>query len=289
MKINFKKKVVTTPLRKAKGRLNKTLISADQTEKVMLLKSIVTSQSPGTKNINELTNTPCSSGSSSASQTSTHDVNIYKTYQQLKKKRDKMSNCVKRALLKSVDVNFPESKIRKFGASYKAFKLAKNVTFEEKIYHYKVNNKRPKVIHQAVKDCIIAFYSLGHISRLVPYRNKTIEVKDAIGNHIRISIRMMEFTLHKTYLAFCDAYPDIRIDKRSFEKLRPKYVRLKRCAQRLVCACSYHLNIDYLRSSICKLLKVNEIDVDLSTNEKLCKYLLCDVNNIKCIIGHLRL
>ena len=190
VKINFKKKVVTTPLRKSKERLNKTLISADQTEKVMPLKSIVTSQSPGTKKsiINEMTTTPCSSGSSSASQTSTHDINIYKTYQQLKKKRDKMSNCVKRALLKSVDVNFPKSKIRKFGASYKAFKLAKNVTFEDMIYHYKVINKRPKVIHQAVKDCIIAFYSLDHISRVVPYKNKTIKVKDAIGNHIRMQI-----------------------------------------------------------------------------------------------------
>ena len=140
-----------------------------------------------------------------------------------------MSNCVKRALLKSV-VNLPKSKIRKFGASYKAFKDAKNVTFEDMIYHYKVINKRPKVIHQAVKDCIIAFYS-DHISRVVPYKNKTIKVKDAIGNHVRISIQIMEFTLHQTHLAFCDAYPYIRIDRRSFEILRPKYVRLKRCAQ----------------------------------------------------------
>ena len=127
---------------------------------------------------------------------------------------------------------------------------------------------------------------MDNVSRVVPYKNKTLKVKNSLGNYERISIQIMEVTLRQCYTKFCAAHPEMKIDRCTFEKLRPKYVRLKRCAQRLVCACSYHLNIDYLRRSLSKLLKMNDVESDfLSTNEKLCDFLLCG-KNVRCIMGN---
>ena len=239
VKFDFKKKnVLSTPLRKAKESLNKTINKNTESsiERVNFLKSVIDCQTPVSKKnfMETLSLEPSMTSISSA---------VAETYTTLKHKRDKLSNCVKRVLLNSVESNLPYRKVRKLGASYSSYKSAKSDTLAETIFHYKGVTKRPKVLTKPVKDAVIQFYNQDIVSRVVPFKNKTVKIKDENGIYVKVSIRIMECTLLNAYQQFQVAHPEVKIDRRSFEKLRPKNIRLKRCAQRLVCACSYHLNL----------------------------------------------
>ena len=124
------------------------------------------------------------------------------------------------------------------------------------------------------------------MSRVLPYKNKTLKVKNKKGIFEKVPIRVMEWSLMKTYKKFMEDHPDLTIDRRSFEKQRPRNVKLKRCAQRFVCACSYHLNVEYLRQALFRLLKLNKVDnFMVADNEAMMEYLLCE-KSITCILGH---
>ena len=279
---NFNKKTVSSPLRQIKHRLNKSLDGKDRAEKVSFFRQVLDSQSPGSKR--DISNSVASS--STIDRDNVPD-NVVQVYTQLKGKRDKVSNYVKRALLKSLDEHSTKSKVQKLGASYKTFKKAKHSLIEQLLYHCKNKScTRPPKITEEVKRIIISYYTMDDVSRVVPYKNKTLKFKNCLGNFERIPIRIMELTLHQSYTKFCTIHPELKVDRRSFEKLRPRYVRLKRCAQRLVCACFYHFNIDYLRKSLAKVLKLNDIPCDfLDSNENMVNYLLCDQSSILCILG----
>ena len=69
--------------------------------------------------------------------------------------------------------------------------------------------------------------------------------------------------------------------------MRPKNIRLKKAAKRLVCGCSKHMNVEYVKRVLMGLLVNNDLDASFTkSNEKLCEFLLCDTDNINCIMGY---
>ena len=94
----------------------------------------------------------------------------------------------------------------------------------------------------------------------------------------------MEKTLFQPYRLFKECHPEKVVSRRKFEKLRPRNVRVKRAAQRLVCCYTYHVNVMYLTKCVSRIILANQKDTfNFSSNENLCKFLLCDVKNIRCI------
>ena len=76
----------------------------------------------------------------------------------------------------------------------------------------------------------------------------------------------------------------MKISKRTFENYRPKNVRLKCDARRLVCCCQYHVNIDYLRKSLNNSLAKNEKAVKFKNSAELIDAAICDSNIVSCIV-----
>ena len=128
------------------------------------------------------------------------------------------------------------------------------------------------------------FYNRDDISKVLPYKSKTVSVKTIFNTFQRKSIRVMELSLLQAFHQFKTEHPEFKVGKSTFQLFRPKNVRLKAVAKRLVYCCTYHQNIDYLRKTITRVLKFNKEIFDLFTsNDNLCNFVLCDSNSMLCI------
>ena len=74
----------------------------------------------------------------------------------------------------------------------------------------------------------------------------------------------------------------VKMGHTSFENLRPKNIKLKSQAQRQVCCCIKHVNIDYLRTKLNELLRINNQLIILD-NEILVSKTVCRSDDITCI------
>ena len=70
-------------------------------------------------------------------------------------------------------------------------------------------------------------------------------------------VGVMEVALFDAYKLFVTENPGIKVSQRNFEIQTPKEIRLKKDGKRLVCACTYHVNIDHLWKALSNLLSVN--------------------------------
>ena len=128
-------------------------------------------------------------------------------------------------------------------------------------------------IKAATKQLILDFYDRDDISKVLPYKSKTVSVKTIFNTFQRKSIRVMELSLFPAFHQFKTEHPEFKVGKSTFQFLRPKNVRLKAAAKRLVCCCTYHQNIDYLPKTITRVLKFNKEYSDLFTsNDNLCNF-----------------
>ena len=60
-------------------------------------------------------------------------------------------------------------------------------------------------------------------------------------------------------------------------------IRLRKMAQRAVCCCTTHVNVDYLQKAAIRYCQIIGQDpTTISCNEKLCDEILCEEPNIKC-------
>ena len=88
------------------------------------------------------------------------------------------------------------------------------------------------------------------ISRVLPFYNltKTIKLPNGVPKHAHV--RVLE-------VAFFDAYKVSKLAEETLKMQRPKHIRFKKDGKKLVCACTYHVNIDHLRKALNNLLSVN--------------------------------
>ena len=94
----------------------------------------------------------------------------------------------------------------------------------------------------------------------------------------------MEKTLNQAYAMFKSEFCNLKIEKTTFQTLRPVNVYLKGAAKRLMCCCLYHQNIEYLQKAVAPILRINKRDtINFDNNENMCKFLLWDDKSILCI------
>ena len=208
----------------------------------------------------------------------------------ISKRRDKTSNCARRLALGFLvtkaggDFNKVRRLHRHLHLKYKSVKNASEKDISSTLKHYKtIKTGVPKEPTETVK-LVTEFYNKDTISRQLPYKNLTRIVKDHLGNLCRVPVRVMEVTLKGAFRTFKEANPAIKIGQRSFENLRPKYIRLRRYAQRLQCCCTYHTNMNYVRKAVNKLFLKNEKPAPFPDNDAVISATLCEVNSLKCIM-----
>ena len=171
----------------------------------------------------------------------------------------------------------------RLGASWKSYTQANINTVDAVLSHSKyAYGEKKKDIKLATKRAVTEYYNRDDTSRVLPYKNRTVKVK-IDGNVTREPLRVMEKTLKEAYSQFQKENPQIKVGKTSFIKLRPKNVRMKSSAKRLVCGCTYHQNIEYIRKTVSRVLNVNKDNSEcFDSNENLCRFILCNDKKI-CI------
>ena len=158
-------------------------------------------------------------------------------YDSVKRKRDKASNCARRLILNKLSAKVgTANQVRRSNRSlsWTSLQKAARMDVNKIIIHYKtVKSTIPKPRTETVKK-VMDFYNQDTISRQLPYKNLTRKIKDHSGVYHRVPVRVMEVTLKKALDSFRLQHTDVKIGRRSFECLRPKNIRLRRYAQRLV-------------------------------------------------------
>ena len=106
-------------------------------------------------------------------------------------------------------------------------------------------------------------------------------VKNSDESKESVCLRIFEKTIEATYHSFCNENPECSIKLRKFGELCPQNVRLRKMAQRAVCCCTIHVNVDYLRKAAIRYCQIiGQDSTTISCNEKLCDNILCEEPNI---------
>ena len=200
-------------------------------------------------------------------------------YDDLKKRRDRLSNFALILLLKSSPAATKHKGIRR-----SSIRRAKLDETSHILKHYKTVKKAKKV-DPALHEKIMNFYEKDSVSRVLPYKNMTKVVKDQFGTKKRVPVRVMELTIKDSFKLFCQENQDVHISKRTFENYRPKNIRLKRDARRLVCCCQHHANVDYIRKLLNLLFSANNKTFKFKNSAELVDAPICSQNNISCVVG----
>ena len=206
----------------------------------------------------------------------------------IKTKRSKTVNTTRRLLISQVvkDKSLNSYEARKLNTSTSLAKNLQNLSVEEILTHGKLMQPNHGIGNELFKR-IKEFYNRDDISRVVPHKNATILIKNDDGVQERVCLRILEKTLEKVFEMFCEDNPNEKIKQRTFEQLRPKNVRLRRTAKRMVCCCTIHTNINYLRQAAIRYCNISNnsqtIINALGTNETLCNYYTCPIVATACI------
>ena len=115
------------------------------------------------------------------------------------------------------------------------------------------------------------------MARECPYKKSTV----LVGGQ-RQPVKFLEKTLSEYFHIFKQENPTVKIGHTSFESLRTKNIKLKSEAQRQVCCCIQHINIDYLCTKLNELLRINNQPI-IPDNEILVSKTVCRSDDITCI------
>ena len=98
------------------------------------------------------------------------------------------------------------------------------------------------------------FYHREDISRVQPGRKDVRSVHLDDGTKVKVSKRVMQFTLSEAHAIFLKEYDDMHVSRSKFCRLRPHDVFLSSTADQTVCACVIHENMD----SFCKAAELGK-------------------------------
>ena len=206
----------------------------------------------------------------------------------ISKKRDKISNCARRLVLRSIvkkaGDSWKQTRQAKLQINWKSLKQVSEKDISSVIKHYKTFKSNASKPPTETTKKVLEFYNRDDISRQLPYKNLTCNDKDHLGVYHRVLMLVMEVTLRNAFKSFKKDHASIKISQLTFEQLRPKQIRLRRYNQRLECCCTYHTNVDYIRKACNNLFVKNGREIPFPDNETLVSSVLCSPNSIKCIM-----
>lgn len=114
---------------------------------------------------------------------------------------------------------------------------------EESSWKLTLKRTRSNKISEEIKKSVYEFWLSSGVSR--PTGCKKHVKRERLAPHVFVSrtIQVLEVTQTDAYQQFRRAFPDMVISQRSFEKLKPFYVRPVRQNDRQTCMCRYHVEI----------------------------------------------
>ena len=201
----------------------------------------------------------------------------------LKNKKDKAWNATRRIVASSIPKSSTPLTTQRIRDLQTFLSLLKAV-YEQSIdilFHTKIK-QRSNNIGPILTETVINFYNNYKISRVVPHKNATVLVKNSNETKERVCLRILEKIIEATYHSVCNENPECSFKLRKFGELCPQNIRLRKMAQRAVCCCTIHVNVDYLRKAAIRYCQIiGQDSTTISCNEKLCDNILCEELNIK--------
>ena len=189
-------------------KLRNAVVMASPKSKANSISKLVTSQSPKTKdaimpNLKE-----------------TENVISMQVFDELKNKRDRLSDCARKLIMKLLPTVVKNKEI----CPHLKRKIHSESTANI-LKHYKTVRKTKKV-DTNVHGTIISFYKKDNVSPILLYKNMTKVVKDQFGSKKRAPVRVMELTI-KDAFDFCQKNPNVKVSKCIFKKLLTKEYQIK--------------------------------------------------------------
>ena len=201
----------------------------------------------------------------------------------LKNKKDKAWNATRRIVASSIAKSSTPLTTQRIRDLQTFLSLLKAV-YEQSIdilFHTKIK-QRSNNIGPILTEKVINFYNNYKISQVVPHKNATVLVKNSNETKERVCLRILEKIIEATYHSVCNENPECSFKLRKFGELCPQNIRLRKMAQRAVCCCTIHVNVDYLRKAAIRYCQIiGQDSTTISCNEKLCDNILCEELNIK--------
>ena len=216
---------------------------------------------------------------STSNNTQEIDLTLYNTF---KRKHDRFSNCSRQLVMKAIADQ--DAKKAKKVFHHRRLRHLANYDSADILNHFKSGKIYKKDMVTQKKVIVQDFYEKDIISRVLPYKNLTKKIKLPIGEQKHVPVRVMEVSLFDAYKLFVTEHPGIKVSRRNFEMQRPKHIRLKKDGKRLVCTCTYHVNIDHLRKALNNLLSVNNKPI-ITDKADLLNKALCNSDKISGIAG----
>ena len=169
----------------------------------------------------------------------------------LKNKRNKTSNATRRIVASGIaksSTPLTTRRIRNLQTSPSLLKSVSEQSIEDILFHAKIK-QRSNNIDPILTEKVISFYNNGKMSRVVSHENAAVLVKNSDRTKERVCLRILEKTIEAKYHSFCNENPECSIKLRKFGELHLRNVRLRKMAQRAVCCCTIHVNVDYFRKA----------------------------------------
>ena len=130
-------------------------------------------------------------------------------------------------------------------------KAVSEQSIEDILFHVKIK-QRSNNIDPILTEKVISFYN----NKISPHKNATVLAKNSDGTIECVCFRILEKTIETTYHSFCNENPECSIKPRKFGELHQQNVRLRKMAQRAVCCCTIHVNVDYLRQAAIRYCQI---------------------------------
>jgi hypothetical protein len=201
----------------------------------------------------------------------------------LKKSRTKEANLSRRSLLNLYN-ELPSSRNKRsfedrFSSTRKTLKKSQGDLLDLTCHTKHKSRGKKASVSENTKCQVREFYNSDTVSRVLPHTKSTIKID---GD--RVPVRYMEINLNQAFLQF-RIKNQCQVARETFRKLRPRNVKLKKAATRALCCCTIHQNIEYLRTKIYVMLKINKMPSDaFKDNESLLDLALCNKDSVPCTL-----
>ena len=161
-------------------------------KKAELINSVINMQSPNSKR--EIRKTVTNNAAC---------LSIKSALKSISKSQKPQHNLARKVLLSTYPVHTFTETSRKIkmslGISWSSYKSAKERTLKSILEHSQNSNQNQN-IKAATKQLILDFYNRDDISKVLPYKSKTVKIKTIDNTSQRKSIRIMELSPLKAFI-----------------------------------------------------------------------------------------
>lgn len=152
--------------------------------------------------------------------------------------------------------------------------VSESLGVSRKAFYFKSGKGKSPRVSQNTITIIQKFYRQEDVTTTYP--NKTKNGK---------TLRVMKYTRKNTYRMFMDEHPEVKIGLTTFNKLKPRDIKLMKHAKWFQCLCEICDNVKNISRSIRLSFQRSHMEppVFLTDEMDLAKASVCDINNLSCL------